>query len=117
MIRLKRVYESAHAEDGLRILVDRLWPRGVSRQTAQIDWWAKDIAPSPTLRRWFGHDPARWPEFQRRYRAELDNNPQLVEKLMERVREDRVTLIYAARNTAHNGAVVLKAYLETRECK
>jgi len=110
-VRIKRAYEPATDDDGYRVLVDRLWPRGVSKDKAHLDTWMKDIAPSTELRRWFGHDPARWDEFERRYRAELDEpeRSQLVEALAERATHGPVTLIYGARDTAHNEAVVLCA--------
>jgi uncharacterized protein YeaO (DUF488 family) len=111
-IRLKRVYEEPARSDGLRILVERLWPRGLSKERAAVDVWLKEIAPSPELRRWFGHDPARWEEFQRRYRAELEANPDAVDELRRRVREGPVTFVYAARDEQHNGALVLREYLK-----
>ncbi|MGJ0424543.1 DUF488 domain-containing protein [Methylocystis sp.] len=115
-IALKRVYEQAEAEDGTRVLVDRLWPRGLRKDTADIDLWAKDIAPSNTLRRWFGHKPERWEEFAKRYRAELaasEGQPQ-VEALRAISRKRRVTLLYAARDEWMNNAVVLRDYLRKR---
>jgi uncharacterized protein YeaO (DUF488 family) len=107
-VRIKRAYEPAAADDGYRVLVDRLWPRGVSKEKAHLDAWMKDIAPSTELRRWFGHDPARWDEFQRRYRAELaePERSQLVDTLAERATHGPLTLVYGARDTAHNEAVV-----------
>ena len=110
-VRIKRAYEPATDDDGYRVLVDRLWARGVSKEKAHLDAWVKDIAPSTELRRWFGHDPARWDEFEHRYRAELDEpeRHQLVEALAERATQGPVTLIYGARDTAHNEAVVLCA--------
>jgi uncharacterized protein YeaO (DUF488 family) len=110
-VRLKRAYEPPSTEDGTRILVDRLWPRGVRKAEAAIDRWLKDIAPSGELRRWFGHDPDRWHEFQRRYRAELATRPELVEGLRAMVRAGRVTLVYSARDELHNDAVVLRDVL------
>ncbi len=109
-VRIKRVYEPA-AADGYRVLVDRLWPRGVSKEKAHLDTWMKDIAPSTELRRWFGHDPARWDEFERRYRVELaePERSRLVEALAERATHGPVTLIYGTRDTAHNEAIVLCA--------
>ena len=110
-VRIKRAYAPADDGDGYRVLVDRLWARGVSKEKAHLDAWMKEIAPSTELRRWFGHDPARWDEFQRRYRAELaePERRQLVEALAERATHGPVTLIYGARDTAHNEAVVLCA--------
>ena len=114
MIRSKRVYDEPAAEDGKRILVDRLWPRGLAKEKLACDLWLKEIAPSPDLRRWFGHVPERWEEFRRRYRAELDRRPELVAQLLEQARKTPVTLLYAARDEVHNQAVVLRDFLETR---
>lgn len=113
-IRIKRVYDPPEESDGVRILVDRLWPRGLARAGAQIDAWEKEVAPSDALRRFFGHDLTRWEEFQRRYRAELRESParEALERLAERARRSRVTLLYAARDPAHNNAVVLSQALE-----
>ena len=105
-IRIKRVYEAASTEDGRRVLVDRLWPRGLSKAEARLDEWLKEVAPSHELRRWFGHDPARWQEFRRRYAEELDGNPAFA-RLQAMAREGPLTLVYAARDEAHNDAVVL----------
>ena len=109
-IRLKRAYVPPSPDDGLRILVDRLWPRGVSKVKLALAEWMKDLAPSTDLRKWFGHEPARWVEFQRRYRAELQGNPDL-ERLKAMAEKQVVTLIYAARDTQHNEAVVLRDIL------
>ena len=106
-LRLKRAYAPVSPEDGARILVERLWPRGVSKERAALDDWLKDIAPSAELRTWFHHDPARWPEFQRRYRAELTGHGALLAQLRTRVADGPVTLVYAARDEAHNAARVL----------
>jgi uncharacterized protein YeaO (DUF488 family) len=114
MLRLKRVYEPAAATDGERILVDRLWPRGLSKKKAAIDEWLKEIAPSAELRSWFGHDPDKWPEFQRRYRQELRNHSELIHDLAARAARRRVTLVYAARDETHNDAIVLAALVRTR---
>lgn len=111
-LRLKRVYEPPAPEDGCRVLVERLWPRGLSREKARVDVWLKDIAPSTELRKWFGHDPAKWEEFQRRYEAELAERDDAVEQLLELARQGPVTLVFAASDTAHNSAVVLKRFLE-----
>ena len=110
-IRIKRAYDPPSSDDGLRVLVDRLWPRGVSKEKARLDTWMKEIAPSTELRRWFGHDPERWDEFQHRYRAELaePERRRLVDELAERATHGPVTLVYGARDTAHNEAVVLCA--------
>ncbi|WP_445343831.1 DUF488 domain-containing protein [Bifidobacterium sp. ESL0819] len=110
-VDIKRVYEQAADEDGVRILVDRLWPRGVSKQRAALSGWLKDIAPSPDLRRWWHHDPDRFEDFARRYRTELDENPAL-EDLLSIVREhDRTTLVYAAKDPAVNHALILRDYI------
>ena len=111
-ILLKRVYESPEPHDGFRILVDRLWPRGVSKRSAHMDLWLKDVAPSTSLRKWFGHDPTKWAEFRDRYFTELRDNPEAIELLNEHVRRGVVTLIYGARDTEYNDAVALKMYLE-----
>ena len=110
-IELKRVYEPADKSDGARILVDRLWPRGVKKEEAALDAWLKDLSPSTGLREWFGHDPAKWAGFGQRYRAELRHNPALAE-LRERARRGDVTLVYSARDMQHNQAVVLKQVLD-----
>ena len=110
-ILLKRVYLPADAGDGARVLVDRLWPRGVSKARAALVSWNKEIAPSTELRRWFGHQPARWPEFREKYRAELKRNPEAVETLRTLSRQRPVTLLFGARDEAHNEAVVLREVL------
>ena len=110
-VQLKRAYEPASADDGTRILVDRLWPRGVAKAKASLDEWMKDIAPSPELREWFGHDPARWDEFRSRYAKELQAHGDLVAKLRKLAQHGRVTLVYSARDEAHNDAVVLRDVL------
>lgn len=112
MIQVKRVYESPSRQDGLRVLVDRLWPRGLSKQRAAIDWWPKELAPSPELRRWFAHDPAKWHSFQRRYRQELRAQAEVLRELKEKSRHATVTLLYGARDSEHNGALVLQQLLE-----
>ena len=109
-IRIKRIYEPAAAADGLRVLVDRVWPRGVSRAEAKLSAWEKDVAPTTALRQWFGHKPARWPEFRIRYTAELKRNP-AVDALRKLARGKTVTLLYGARDEDHNQAVVLAAFL------
>jgi uncharacterized protein YeaO (DUF488 family) len=111
-IRLKRVYEPPTEDDGTRILVERLWPRGVSKAKAAIDLWLKEVAPSAELRKWYGHDPARWEEFRRRYRAELDDKGEVLSDLKRRLVEGPVTFVYAAKDESHNSALVLKEYLE-----
>jgi uncharacterized protein YeaO (DUF488 family) len=112
MIKLKRAYESVSAEDGLRILVERLWPRGVSKQKAQIDLWLQDAAPSPKLRKWYSHDPAKWPEFRRRYRAELKSQGSLIALLGYVAHHQPVTFVYAASDPERNSALALKELLE-----
>ena len=110
-VDIKRVYEQAADEDGIRVLVDRLWPRGVSKERAALSGWLKDVAPSPDLRRWWHHDPDRFEDFVRRYRTELDDNPAL-EDLLSIVREhDRTTLVYAAKDPAVNHALILRDYI------
>ena len=110
-IRLKRAYEPARATDGYRVLIDRLWPRGVSREKARLDEWARELAPSATLRRWFGHDPARFAQFRRRYAKELAAQETKLRELRRRAREGTLTLVYGARDTEHNDAVVLAEIL------
>ena|SRR6476660_3834931 len=107
-VRLKRAYEPPEKKDGARILVDRLWPRGVSKEEAQLDEWIKEIAPSAELRTWFGHDPRRWDEFRERYRAELAEHPETLKDLRRRAREGPITLVYSARDEVHNDAIVLR---------
>ena len=114
MIRLKRAYEPAAGDDGMRVLVERLWPRGVTKTRLRIDAWLKDVAPSADLRKWFSHDPKKWPEFQSRYFTELRAHRAAWEPLLTRARRGRVTLVYAAHDTAHNAAVALKAFLDRR---
>ena len=113
-IKIKRAYEDPAQDDGVRILVDRLWPRGLSKARAQIDLWLKDLAPSSTLRRWFNHDPARWAEFRRRYASELDAKDRAIAALRGAVRRGRVTLLFSANDPEHNNAVALQAYLARR---
>ncbi|MEZ5904364.1 MAG: DUF488 family protein [Geminicoccaceae bacterium] len=110
-ILLKRAYEPAVAEDGCRVLVDRLWPRGRSRIDLAIDHWAKDVAPGPALRRWYGHDPGKWGAFRSRYEQELDANQEAVRDLLERCRRGRVTLVFGARDVEHSHAIVLRDHL------
>ena len=114
IVRAKRVYEAIQRSDGPRFLVERFWPRGVKKEKLKLDAWLKDVAPSNGLRRWFGHDPAKWDEFQRRYRAELNENPSAWKQLLEVARQGSVTLLYSARYTEHNNAIVLKDYLAER---
>jgi len=110
-IKLKRAYEPPAANDGMRILIDRLWPRGLKKANAAIDEWMKEIAPSTELRKWFAHDPKRWPEFQRRYESEIRRHPEQFERLRALSRHGPVTLVFSARDEAHNDAVVLKDLL------
>ncbi|KKZ83930.1 DUF488 domain-containing protein [Rhizobium phaseoli] len=110
-VHIKRIYEPKEDKDGVRILVDRLWPRGLSRQDAAVDLWLKEVAPSPALRRWFGHDPARWTEFQRRYQGELEMNASAVEELEHQIGKSDATLLYAAKDLQHNHAIVLQWFL------
>jgi uncharacterized protein YeaO (DUF488 family) len=112
MVRLKRVYEPADTADGFRVLVDRLWPRGLRKDKARIDLWLKEIAPSTELRRWFDHDPTRWAEFQKKYRAELRHRADLLRTIEDALREGPVTLLFAARDVDHNEAIVLKDWIE-----
>ena len=110
-LRLKRAYEPPERKDGRRILVDRLWPRGVSKVEAGIDEWMKELAPSTGLRKWFGHDPDRWDEFRRRYATEIHAHADLLAHLRDLARKGTVTLVYSARDTLHNDAVVLREVL------
>jgi uncharacterized protein YeaO (DUF488 family) len=110
-IRLKRAYETAEPADGTRILVDRLWPRGVSKDAAKLDGWVKEIAPSADLRTWFSHDPERWSEFRRRYRAELRGHAETLTQLRRQAREGPLTLVYSAKDEKHNDAIVLRNVL------
>jgi uncharacterized protein YeaO (DUF488 family) len=110
-VRLKRAYEPVESLDGYRVLIDRLWPRGVSRDDAHLDEWARELAPSTKLRSWFGHDPARFPEFRRRYTAELATQEGKLRELRRRAHEGTLTLVYGARDTEHNDAVVLAEVL------
>jgi uncharacterized protein YeaO (DUF488 family) len=110
-IKLKRAYEKPSVEDGTRILVDRLWPRGLTKREARIDYWFKEIAPSAELRKWFGHDPTRWTDFKRRYGVELRRRAEKLDELRELARHGNITLIYGARDEEHNDAVVLRDFL------
>lgn len=110
-VAIKRVYEAASPEDGERVLVDRIWPRGIAKEAAAVAEWMKEVGPSTELRKWFGHEPARWPEFQRRYRAELAEHDELIDALLERARAGRLTLVYSAKDEARNQAVVIADFL------
>ena len=114
MLYAKRIYEAPKAKDGTRYWVDRLWPWGMKKEKLIMDAWLKEVAPSTELRRWFGHDPAKWNEFQQRYRAELQANPGAWKPLLEAARQGNITLLYSARDTEHNNAIVLKSFLEGR---
>jgi uncharacterized protein YeaO (DUF488 family) len=117
MFQLKRAYDPASPDDGCRVLVERLWPRGVSKERAALDAWLKDLAPSAGLRKWYGHAPERWEEFRRRYWDELRSNREAVSELREREREGKVTLIYAAHDEQHSGALALKQFLARQKAK
>ncbi|WP_324742200.1 DUF488 domain-containing protein [Tsuneonella sp. CC-YZS046] len=114
-VAIKRIYEPPSRDDGCRVLVDRLWPRGVGRDAAALDLWLRDIAPSPELRKWFGHDPARFKAFRDRYRKELEEKDEAVAELRGLIRKGKVTLLYAARDELHNHARVLADYIERQE--
>ena len=111
---IRRAYDEPTNNDGYRVLVDRVWPRGVSKEDAQLDEWCKQIAPSTELRKWFGHDPERWDEFRSRYRGELEDRDDLVDALVERTTDGRVTLVLGAKDTDHNQAVVLAELIDER---
>ncbi len=114
MLKLKRVYDAASPDDGLRILVDRLWPRGVSKSAAHIDLWFKEVAPSTDLRKWFGHEPDKWPAFRERYFRELESHPdEEVGQLLSLIAKGPVTLLYGAKDPEHNNAIALKEFLLT----
>jgi uncharacterized protein YeaO (DUF488 family) len=117
MLQIKRAYEPPARNDGRRILVERLWPRGMKKEELVADAWLKDVAPSPALRRWFGHRVERWDEFRRRYRKELDARPGTWEPLRSAARRGRVTLLYSAHDTLHNSALVLRDYLARRSAR
>jgi uncharacterized protein YeaO (DUF488 family) len=112
VIQTKRIYDEPNKNDGFKVLVDRLWPRGLNKDKAKVDLWLKDIAPSNELRKWFSHDPAKWLEFKIRYKKELKDKQELIEQLCEELKKGKVTLLFAAKDTKHNNAVVLKEVLE-----
>ena len=112
-LQIKRVYETPSREDGMRILVERLWPRGLTREKAAIELWMKDIAPSAELRKWFAHDPEKWEQFKKKYWNELTHNQAAVETLRQHIRQGTVTLVYAAHDQQHNGALALQEFLES----
>lgn len=111
-IKIKRIYEAPSGDDGYRILVDRVWPKGVSKEDARLDDWFKEVAPSEKLRKWFGHDPDKFDEFARKYRDELKDKAEELSKIREKAKEQTVTLLYGAKDTAHNQAIVLQKVLE-----
>lgn len=111
-IHTKRAYDKPARNDGCRVLVDGMWPRGVKKEDAQVDLWLKEIAPSAELRKWFGHDPEKWDEFKKKYFKELDGDSDATDQLAEKARQGRVTLIYGAKDTEHNNAIALRQYLE-----
>lgn len=113
-ITIKRVYEEPSKEDGERILIDRLWPRGLTKEKAKIGLWLKEIAPSTELRKWFGHDPSKWNEFKKRYIAEIKENKDVLAQLEGQLKDGKITLVYGAKDEEHNDAVVLKEYLEKK---
>jgi uncharacterized protein YeaO (DUF488 family) len=115
MIQTKRAYDQPEAKDGLRILVDRLWPRGVTKEHLAVDQWVKELSPSDALRRWFGHEPKRWSEFISRYWQELDEKQSVWEAILIKAKRHRITLLYGAKDTQHNNAEALKLYLESKE--
>ncbi|PRA55364.1 DUF488 domain-containing protein [Brucella pituitosa] len=110
-ISIKRIYEAPQSEDGFRVLVDRIWPRGMTKEKAALDLWAKDIAPSSALRKWFNHDISKWSEFENRYRGELANNEAAILELMQKAAQRHVTLLYGARDEQHNQAVALRDFI------
>ncbi|MGN6339606.1 MAG: DUF488 domain-containing protein [Ginsengibacter sp.] len=112
-IQLKRIYEAGSKEDGYRILVDRLWPRGFTKEKAALDLWLKEIAPSNELRKWFGHDPDKWKDFQKKYRQELKQNKEAVDILKDYIQKGKVTLLYAAKDEEHNEAQVIKDFISS----
>ncbi|MDL1912566.1 DUF488 domain-containing protein [Chloroflexi bacterium CFX6] len=114
MLKIKRVYEPPEPADGARFLVERLWPRGVKKEALKMDAWLKDAAPSPGLRKWYAHDVSKWREFQRRYRAELENNPEAWKPILEAAQRGNVTLLYSAHDMEHNSALALKSFVEER---
>jgi uncharacterized protein YeaO (DUF488 family) len=115
MIKLKRVYETPSEDDGRRLLVERLWPRGIRKEKAEVDEWVKEIAPSTELRKWYAHDVEKWPEFKKRYIKELNEHTEQIEEIRKQAKGKTVTFVYAAHDTEHNSAVVLKEYIEGRK--
>jgi uncharacterized protein YeaO (DUF488 family) len=117
MIQVKRAYDPPNSDDGTRFLVDRLWPRGVKKEDLLLEGWLKEVAPSDELRRWFGHDPLKWQDFQERYWAELEDKPEAWQPILDALDQGEVTLIYSARDTKHNNALALKTYIERHVAK
>lgn len=115
MVKIKRIYDPFTKNDGKRILVDRLWPRGIKKEDAHIDEWLREIAPSDELRKWFSHDPSKWHDFKKRYKNELKGKQNLIEKLMIDAKKGRVTLLFAAKDVEHNNAVVVKEIIEGKK--
>jgi len=115
MIRIKRAYDAPSKEDGVRLLVQRLWPRGVRKEKLKLDGWLKEVAPSTELRKWFNHDPKKWLEFQKRYRAELRKHPEAWKPILDAAKKRDVTLIFSSHDQEHNNVVALKAFLEDKE--
>ncbi len=117
MLQIKRIYDAVSDEDGFRILVDRLWPRGMSKERAKIDLWTKDVAPSAELRKWFDHDPEKWSEFKKKYHKELDGKESFISMVLKKMSSGNVTLLFAAKDEKFNNAVELKEYIEERQKK
>ena len=115
MIKIKRIYDAPTPDDGIRILVDRLWPRGVSKEKAKVDLWLKEIAPSNELRKWYGHDPKKWAEFRKRYFSDLDTKRELVNQIVQKKKEGDVTLLYSSKEEKLNNAVALKEYISKKK--
>lgn len=113
ILKIKRIYEEPSADDGIRILVDRLWPRGVTKQRAHLDYWLKDIAPNPELRKWFNHEDSKYEEFSKKYKEELQDKSELIKKIKDLLNDSPVTLIYAAKSPTINHAAVLKSFIES----
>lgn len=114
-VTLKRVYEEPSESDGTRILVDRLWPRGLTKEKAKVDVWLKDIAPTTELRKWFNHEPSKWTEFKKRYQSEMINNTEVLSVLKKHLSNGKATIVYGAKDEEHNDAVVIKEYLEGKD--
>ena len=114
MLKIKRAYDPPSQEDGKRILIDRLWPRGLKKEEVQVDEWLKDLAPSTELRKWFGHDPAKWSEFKKRYRKELSGRPEVINRIKAEARKGTVTLVFSAKDAEHSNAAFLKDFFQGR---